>query len=423
MREQSFDKFSLSKSIKQSDFYKCKNLVDEQIFDQVIEESYQLAHGLTAPVISKTVSKGKEVYYVDRLSYKLILRKLQGNIRGKIETEKLQRNEIVRNLVSYLQEGVKSKVICIDLKSFYESIDIDSLLSKTAKIGSLSYHSKKLIEVVLKEHRSLGGNGVPRGIELSSLLADLYLQEFDEWIKRIDGVFLYKRFVDDILIMTDHKIDVQTILSSIKQNLPANLCINDLKTQVIEINKRNSSLNDVKGQLAATVDYLGYKIKVIDTHIPPSTGGGVSDGKANSVYRKVVIGISDKKVNKIKTKLCKAFYNYEINRDFTLLIDRVTFLSTNRHLINKDKNRKMPTGIFYNYPLVNDDCESLMIIDSYIRSIILGSGCRLSKKLNASLSKCQVKTLLKISFARGFANKIHKKYSLNRLKEITRIWK
>ncbi|CAO97262.1 antiviral reverse transcriptase Drt3a [Erwinia tasmaniensis] len=423
MREQSFDKFSLSKMIRQSDFYKCKNLADEQIFEKVIEESYQLAHGLTAPVISNTVSKGKDVYYVDRLSYKLILRKLQSNIRNKIETDRLQRNEIVRNLVSYLQEGVESKVICIDLKSFYESIDIDSLLSKAAKIGSLSYHSKKLIDLVLEEHRSLGGKGVPRGIELSSLLADLYLQEFDEWIKRIDGVFLYKRFVDDILIMTDHKVDGKSILTSIKNKLPANLCVNDLKTKIIKIKKRTHSPNDVKGKLAAIIDYLGYKIKVIDTHIPPAKKCASSEGKANSVYRKVVIGVSDKKLNKIKTKLCKAFYNYELNRDFTLLLDRIIFLSTNRLLINKDKNRKMPTGIFYNYPLVNDDSESLKVIDFYIRALTLGSGCRLSKKLDASLSKSQVKTLLKISFARGFTKKIHKKYSLNRLKEITRIWK
>ncbi|HDY2720885.1 TPA: reverse transcriptase, partial [Escherichia coli] len=115
MKEQSFDKYSLSKKIKHSDFYKVKNLTDKNIFDQVIDESYQLAHGLTAPTISKTISKNKDVYYVDTLSYKLILRKLQSNLRDKIEGDKLQRNEIIRNLVSYLREGVKSKIICIDL--------------------------------------------------------------------------------------------------------------------------------------------------------------------------------------------------------------------------------------------------------------------------------------------------------------------
>ncbi|MFP1763087.1 antiviral reverse transcriptase Drt3a [Lonsdalea quercina] len=423
MKEQSFDKYSLSKRIKHSDFYKCRNLVDKRIFEQVIDESYQLAHGLTVPTISKTISKSKEVYYIDKLSYKLILRKLQSNIRSKIETDKLQRNEIVRNLVSYLQEGIKSKIICIDLKSFYESIDIDILLSKTAKINSLSYHSKKIIEVVLEEHRNLGGNGVPRGLEFSSLLADLYLQEFDEWMKKTDGVFLYKRFVDDILIVTDHKVDAQVTLSSIKKELPKKLCINDSKTQVIEVKKRNHSPHDVNGKLAATIDYLGYKIKVIDTHIPPPAGGGSSEKQANSVYRKIVIGISDKKLTKIKTKICKAFYNYELNKDFSLLIDRLMFLSTNRLLINKDRGRKMPTGIFYNYPLVNDNSESLKVIDSYIRSLILGSSCRLSTKLNSSLNTKQIKIILRINFVKGFANKIHKKYSLNRLKEITRIWK
>ncbi|HHA4513923.1 TPA: antiviral reverse transcriptase Drt3a [Escherichia coli] len=423
MKEQSFDKYSLSKKIKHSDFYKVKNLTDKNIFDQVIDESYQLAHGLTAPTISKTISKNKDVYYVDTLSYKLILRKLQSNLRDKIEGDKLQRNEIIRNLVSYLREGVKSKIICIDLKSFYESIDIDVLLSKIAKVNSLSYHSKKIIEVVLEEHRNIGGKGVPRGLEFSSLLADLYLKDFDEWIKGIDGVFIYKRFVDDIIIMTDHKIDEQVIISSIKNELPKKLCLNEIKTQIIEIKKRSHSPQNTEGKLAATIDYLGYKIRVIDTHIPAPAGGGSSEKMASSVYRKVITGISDKKISKIKTKICKAFYNYELNRDFSLLIDRVVFLSTNRQLINKDKNRKMPTGIFYNYPLVSDDSESLKVIDAYLKSLILGAGSRLAIKLNGSLSNRQIKTLLQISFVRGFSNKIHKKYSLHRLKEITRIWK
>lgn len=423
MKDQSFDNHSLSKEIKKSDFYKYKNLNDDIYFNNQISEAYKLAHELSEPIIKSIISKGKIAYFVDHLPYKLVLRKLHFNVKNNIQIGQLQRNDIVRNVTSYMQEGVKSKVFCLDVKSFYESIHIQTLLNKINDIKSLSYHSKKLIEVVINKHHQLGGSGVPRGLELSSLLADLYLKDFDEKLNKIGGVFLYKRFVDDIFIITEHQLEESDFLLLLNNELPHGLYFNNQKTQVIKINKRSHSPHDVAGKIAAKFDYLGYKITVIDTHIPPNADGSSSEGKAGSLYRKITVGISDKKTKKIKTKICKAFHNFNKNTDFQLLIDRVTFLSTNRYLINKDKNRKIPTGIFYNYPLVNDNDNSLRIIDDYIRSLVLGSGCRLSKSLKTSLTKEQKSKLLRISFVRGFNEKIHKKYSLNRLKYITRIWK
>ncbi|MCV5785429.1 reverse transcriptase, partial [Escherichia coli] len=66
----------------------------------------------------------------------------------------------------------------IDIKSFYESIDIDVLLKRINHDHSLSCHSKNLIRLILNEHIQNGNSGLPRGIELSSILSDIYMQEF-----------------------------------------------------------------------------------------------------------------------------------------------------------------------------------------------------------------------------------------------------
>lgn len=77
-----------------------------------------------------------------------MLRRLHSNVCNNIEIEKFHRTEIVRNLISYVQEeGVKSKIFLIDIKSFYESIDIDVLLKNKSR--SLTFlHSKNLIRLI-----------------------------------------------------------------------------------------------------------------------------------------------------------------------------------------------------------------------------------------------------------------------------------
>lgn len=47
------------------------------------------------------------------------------------------------------------------------------------------------------------GMGLPRGLSFSSHLAELFMRPIDERIKQTEGVFYYKRYVDDILIVAD----------------------------------------------------------------------------------------------------------------------------------------------------------------------------------------------------------------------------
>jgi hypothetical protein len=98
-------------------------------------------------------------------------------------------------------------------------------------------------------------------------------------------------------------------------------------------------------------------------------------------------------------------------------------LSTNRNLIDKDRQRKIPTGIYYNHPAADKTLECLNDIDGYLKFIILSNKTRIGRIIVGSLNNLQKRKLLKISFTNGFEKRIYKKYTLNRLKDISKIWK
>ncbi|MGC0937805.1 antiviral reverse transcriptase Drt3a [Pantoea agglomerans] len=416
MDNQSFDRISLSKHIKKTDFYKFKDLKEDSKLEEIINESYKLAHEITVPNFIKINTKGKNAYFTDNLPTKLFFRKLHENIKSKIELVRNHRNDIIREIAVYLQEGVKCNVFCIDIESFYESIDKDIILRLIKNKTDISYHSQILIEELINNHHRNGGLGLPRGIELSSLLAEIYLEEFDAELKNNSRVFLYKRFVDDIIIITDGDFDELKFLNKLKKTMPTGLKINQLKSKCHSIEKITHSPGKPDGTEVVSIEYLGYKLTVIDKCVK-------SSGVASGIYRKIKIGVSDKKITRLKNKISQSFYSFSCNNDFQLLIDRITFLSSNRQLVNKNKKNKIPTGIFYNYPLLNDDNESMKLVDEHVKYLILNSKGRLPILLKNKLSNTQKRRLLKISFVRGYNMKIHKKYSPNKLKEIARIWK
>ncbi|EPM56853.1 phage-related reverse transcriptase/maturase family protein, partial [Pseudomonas syringae pv. actinidiae ICMP 19103] len=45
-----------------------------------------------------------------------------------------------------------------------------------------------------------------RGLALSATITEIVMQDFDNSIKELDGVFYYGRYVDDIIVVTDRLV-------------------------------------------------------------------------------------------------------------------------------------------------------------------------------------------------------------------------
>ena len=207
------------------------------------------------------------------------------------------------------------------------------------------------------------------------------MQSFDTEIKNDPHVFYFTRYVDDILILTSSQENENDFLDKINRNLLSlGLTISNKKDKkcVISVERQSTNSADTK-----KFNFLGYEYNISNAS---------RNVKVLSVLsRKINIGLSKNKENKFKEKISKAFYAYHKNKNFPLLYDRLTFLTTNRNFKHKEKQKNIPIGIYYNYSKLNDK-EKLKKLDFFMRSILFGHCGRLGKLVKQSISRKQKKT-------------------------------
>ena len=128
----------------------------------------------------------------------------------------------------------------LDIKKFYPSIDhetLKALLRRKIKDAALLTLLDGIIE---------SAEGLPIGNYLSQYYANFYLTYFDHWIKEQKGVRHYFRYADDIVILSDSKPYLHSILSEIRNYLSEKL-----KLSV----KENYQVFPVE---ARGIDFVGY---------------------------------------------------------------------------------------------------------------------------------------------------------------------
>src|SRR5688572_10716892 len=145
---------------------------------------------------------------------RLVLLQLKERLHGALP-EAVRRdlpNTVVRDALVALQAADALSDVClrIDIKDFYPSIGHDSLLQKLP--ATLTMEEKHLVHRAIRNPsvpaasrrtsvpRLRQKKGVPQGLAISNVLADLYLHDLDVEMRGITKA--YFRFVDDILIIT-----------------------------------------------------------------------------------------------------------------------------------------------------------------------------------------------------------------------------
>ncbi|MFA9212962.1 MAG: reverse transcriptase/maturase family protein [Candidatus Methylacidiphilales bacterium] len=128
----------------------------------------------------------------------------------------------------------------LDIKKFYPTIDhaiLKQLLSRKIKDNDLLWLMGNLID---------SADGLPIGNYLSQYFANFYLTYFDHWIKEKIKVKHYFRYADDIVILSDSKEYLHTILAEIKNYLSENLKLTVKENyQIFPVEKRG-------------IDFVGY---------------------------------------------------------------------------------------------------------------------------------------------------------------------
>lgn len=348
-----------------------------------------------------------DFYLVEDLTQKLLLRKLNDNIKRIYKDEQANRRFIIQQVKTLLSEDCPFWIIKTDIKSFYESVDRTRILTKIKDDAMLSYYSNNLLKKIFL-NPIIETDGLPRGLNISSSLSELYLRKFDRWIQRSSGVYFYARFVDDIIIFLSDKKSAQNLFNEMELQLQqlCNLNINYEKTELIEgANFKVLEKKYIRNVKHNNLEYLGYKFYLV-----PKTK-----------KRELKVSIADKKVKKIKTRVAKAYLDYIKNSDFNLLLKRIKFLTGNYGIKKSNDGSVLKAGIYYNYPHLNN-LDVLNELNSFHRKILYSKRNNFGNKLSSKLTLANRELLKKYCFINGFQKKTYKSFSYVEMGQIIKCW-
>jgi len=156
----------------------------------------------------------------------------------------------------------KTKVIDVDLKSYFDTVRHDFLLIKVAERVN-DDQVMHLLNLILKAG---GSRGVPQGGIISPLLSNLYLNEVDKMLERAKEVtrngrytyIEYARFADDLTILVDEYRKWDWLTKAVYQRL-----LEELAKLDVQINTGKTRQVDLAG--GESFSFLGFDFRRVKT--------------------------------------------------------------------------------------------------------------------------------------------------------------
>ena len=138
-----------------------------------------------------------------------------------------------------------SFVLKCDVRRFFDSIDHDILLGFVSrKISDRKLFD--LIRAIVDSFHHRPGKGLPLGNVTSQLLANIYMNELDQFIKHRIKARYYIRYCDDFVILDPSRATLQRTIEQIRIFLKEKLLV-DLHPRKVEMRKIHQG-----------TDFLGY---------------------------------------------------------------------------------------------------------------------------------------------------------------------
>lgn len=138
-------------------------------------------------------------------------------------------------------------ILKCDISKFFDSID-HSILESILFRATLDDDTKWLIKNVLASFEKKPNKGLPLGNVTSQLFANIYLNEFDQYVKHILKIKYYIRYCDDFVIALKDRGYLESLILKISLFLEKELKLS-LHPRKVEIRK-----------LSQGIDFLGYVV-------------------------------------------------------------------------------------------------------------------------------------------------------------------
>lgn len=183
---------------------------------------------------------------------------------------KEQPNSYIRKLKNFIKINKNEEIFYLktDIHQYYDTIDRKKLKkyieekSKNQYINDLVFSAIKNPTVPANYKRSNIDlyklkKGIPQGLPISNILAQIYLRDFDVFIfEMIDKNTLYLRYVDDILILSTNECSDY---------------LNNIKEKAKKLGLKLNTDKTILGKLSESIDFLGYLITDTNASISKQT--------------------------------------------------------------------------------------------------------------------------------------------------------
>lgn len=360
--------------------------------------------------LSTTSIKGRTCFAISEYSQTLMLRITSRYLLRRFRISTTNRDRIVKDVVEVLGESTPMYIVRRDISSFYESLPIDKVRDRLTHGVPLPPPIRSQLACYFSTFCPSGSVGIPRGVSLSPILAELAMEDFDESIRSLPGVHRYFRYSDDILIFAHQ--DPGDIVIAAGKLLPEGMKFNAAKSSVCALVTKAKAT-----AIQRSFEYLGYRYSF-------------SDLCGSADRRQVDVRISEKKIAKYKTRIICAIKAYKKDNNYYLLLDRIKFLSGNFVVYRKGVNairtsKFVKSGIYHNYKLcgryakdgISDyDGKELKHLDGFYRSII-------RRQVASTVNVSQLHQLLSISFCAGYKHKLTFSFDAQRIQQMKGVWR
>ncbi len=182
-----------------------------------------------------------------------------------------------RAMKRWLANDPKGTKYCykFDIRKYYPSVNLDRLMNQfTRKIHDPD--ALWLIGQIVYSH----DQGLPIGNFTSQWFANLYLSDFDWWVRQNYGMRYYQRYIDDVVILHNNKRTLHKMRNQIERVLSAHYGLKIKPTwQVFRVDSRG-------------VDFLGYRFYHNKTIIRKTTAYRIAK-RVRKVSRKPEATMTD----------------------------------------------------------------------------------------------------------------------------------
>lgn len=308
-------------------------------------------------------AKGKIGYTINNVESLLLSKVLMLELKRSYNYTPANRNTIIEELRALLDNPIPKVVIRADIHHFFESIPQDKLISKILEDAYLSALSIKSLKTFLYKFNQLSGNleekvGIPRGLSFSSYLAEIYLAAFDRKVRQMEGVYFYKRYVDDIIIIANPSIqDKDAYWDGLEKEVERiGLAFSD------DENKRSCKVYSTQAEASLRMNYLGYQFRYFNGKLDVL----LTEDKFKRY--KDCIRLTFEIYKEIGNHTSRRNQPREKKEDTTLqFMHRLNALTANGHL-NSRKNYVL-VGIYYSNKFLTS-LEQLADLDEYVKECL-----------------------------------------------------